>query len=165
MMKEQMRYIMGVLLIAIFPLLLQAQPHNGEVYRQLMDQYFQENALPFGSIEGSYPERYFSQVSPDSSADAVLQIAPAIVRYKQLADSLHVRTVDITVVRKDSTSETFTYRYADTLSNVNLRRVIRKSPDDLRGDNPLPGAKWIRPIALISLSITGLISLFFLRSG
>ena len=154
-----------VLFCLCIPAGLLAQPHNGELFRQLMEQHFQESTAPFGKIGGEYPARYFPYVRPDTSSKAVLQIAPLSVEYERLPDGRFVRALGLNLLLREEKTQSFSYSYADTLSSVNLRRLIKQSPAPLRGDSPTTGAHWVRPIALIGLSVTGLVMLFFIRSG
>jgi hypothetical protein len=149
----------------LLPVCLPAQPHNGEVFRQLMEQHFQENPQPFGEIQGEYPARYFPAVQPDTASKAVLIIAPLDVQYESLPDRMFARALSLNLQRKEAGTQSFSYSYVDTLSSVNLRQVIKKSPAPLRGDDPRVVARWVRPIGLISLSVAGLVMLFFIRSG
>lgn len=156
--------VMSVLLL-LLSAGLHAQSHNGEIFRQLMEQHFQENSQTFGEIQGEYPARYFPAVAVDTASEAVLIIAPLDIEYELLPGQLFVRSLSLNLRHKSAVTQSFSYSYVDTLSSVNLRQVIKKSPGSLRGDNPRIGARWVRPIALISLSVVGLVMLFFIRSG
>lgn len=141
-----------------------AQPHNGEVYRQLMRGFFDEQGNQFLQVNGSPVEAYTPPYVLDSTTSRQLIVSQASVSYERLGPKRYLRQLSLRLTLQDSSLQAFPLTYTDTLSKSQLKQAFRASPYALQGDMPTPEARWILPAALITASVGGFISLFFLRS-
>lgn len=145
---------------------IQAQPHNGEIYEQLVDQYFQQDSLPFHRISGTIITEWMPEYQVNPSALYELNFSSPLISYSALGQKKYRRSISFSIQRMDSLQNPAPVRlsFADTLNLITIKNVYRNSPKQLKGEDPRPGAKWLKPMTLISLSIGGIISLFFIRS-
>lgn len=140
---------------------LPAQPTAVDLYQQLLQPYLTK-APPIQRIKGQ-PD-FFPSVVLDSSSRVQLQVLPPEMRYRELTDGRIERTLSLSLTEQDSVLRPVSLRQTDTLNRNVFRQYFRQSPDILRGDDPTLRAKWIRPIALISLSVATFVALFYVRS-
>ena len=157
--------LFGGVLCLLLSLPVWAQPSNSQVYRQLIEQYLQKHPENFRKVSGQILKDYFPPYTTDSTATATLQVFLPDLSYTREKRGVYVRKMDLSINRKDSVTVSRTLAYQDTLNRKQLRHIIRNSPEELQGDNPTRWGKWIGPTVLISTSIAGIVSLFFLRSS
>ena len=146
----------------LFPFHVQAQQNNAEIYRDLLKEIEFLHPQSFKTIEGRYFKDYLPELMVDSTQEDVLQINGFSILYNPLGKGRYLRDIQIpiNIAGKDEN-----LAYQDTLSGKNLRKLIRKSPEVFKGEDPTTFSRWIKPAAMISASVLGIIGLFFIRSG
>ncbi len=158
-MKSAILLILSFWLTA--PLL--AQLDNGEIYRQLWEAHFSETPA-YAKVSGQMLEAYFPPFETDSSASKRLQVLKPEVSYTQIPDKRITRRLEIPYNVKDSLIESFRLSHTDTLDLLSFKQIHRESKDDLRGESPTFGARWLKPGLMLGLSIGGILALFYVRS-
>lgn len=98
----------------------------------------------------------------DSTEQDVLQINGFSILYNPLGKGSYLRDIQIPI---NISGQERNLVYQDTLSGKTLRKIIRKSPEVFKGEDPTTFSRWIKPAAMISGSVLGIIGLFFIRSG
>lgn len=151
-------------LCVLFLTQLQSQPHNGEVYRQLLSDYFSQHTSPIQQINGPIFEGYAPAVKMDAHANRRLTVGFPEIVYQGLGKEKTMRRITLNLQIEDSTLQSEILSYQDTLTTQGLKEVYRKSPKALRGENPTKGFRWGMPILLIGGSVGGIVSLFYFRS-
>ncbi|MEO1215884.1 MAG: hypothetical protein AAFY45_20275 [Bacteroidota bacterium] len=146
----------------LFPIHTHAQKNNAEIYRDLLKEIELLHPQSFKSIEGRYFKDYLPELMVDSSEQDVLQINGFSIVYNPLGKGSYLRDIQIpiNIAGKDENLV-----YQDTLSGNTLRKVIKKSPEVFKGEDPTTFSRWLKPAAMISASVLGIIGLFFIRSG
>lgn len=155
------------LLLMIFllgALSLSAQLSNAEVYRTLWQNHLTEQTH-YSKISGQILTDLFPKYQSDSTSAFKLQVLKPEVNYAQLADKRIMRTIEIPYNVKDSLIESFRLRYVDTLQRESFNQIHRESRESLRGESPTFVARWLRPVGILSLSVGGILSLFYVRSS
>lgn len=149
------------LLLCLASARLGGQPHNGEVYRQLLSAYVQERGpVRFG---GDTLGAWLPLLPADSAARPRVGLSAPEIRYVRLPDGRWTRALQLSL--SDSLSGQLRRPlHLDTLSRAQLRRVIAASPPPLQGKNPLPGPTFFFPAATICASMGLLLSLYYIRS-
>ncbi|MEM6346150.1 MAG: hypothetical protein AAF927_19835 [Bacteroidota bacterium] len=142
---------------------LWAQLDNGTLYRQLWEAHFRSTPA-YAKVSGQILETYFPPFATDSSASKRLQVLKPEVSYEQIADKRITRRLEIPYNVKDSLIESFRLSHMDTLDLLTFKQIHRQSKDDLRGESPTFGARWLKPGLMLGLSVGGIIALFYVRS-
>ncbi len=150
------------IVFCLFPTHSSAQQHNGEIYRTLLQEIESLHPQSFKSIEGRYFKDYLPKLMVDSTEQDVLQINGFSILYNPLGKGSYLRDIQIPI---NISGQERNLVYQDTLSGKTLRKIIRKSPEVFRGEDPTTFSRWIKPAAMISGSVLGIIGLFFIRSG
>ena len=148
----------------LFPEIPKAQPHNGQVYQQLLSDYLTQHLQPFQSVDGPNFPPYTPKIPIDSSASTRLTLGFPEIVYSKLEDGRTVRSVSVSLQLEDSSLQSQALQYQDTLEEKMLRNVYAESPKSLRGENPTAQARWGLPILLVGGSVGGVVSLFYFRS-
>jgi len=148
-------------LLGASPLL--AQLNNGEVYRSLWEKHLKSHP-PYAKVSGQLLADFFPTYAIDSSANKRLQVLKPEVHYEQMADKRIMRKIEIPYNVKDSLIESFRLSHVDTLDLLAFKKIHQDSKDDLRGESPTLVARWLRPAAILGLSVGGIIALFYVRS-
>lgn len=141
---------------------LRAQEDNAFLYRQLFTEYFEKNPGPYRSLSGRFFKDYLPAIEIDSSKSRQIQIQGYSIQYNPLGNKAYLRSIEIPVYVNGEEEK---LRYQDTLSTKLLRKVIKRSPEPFKGEDPTHFSRWIQPAALIGASVLGIIALFFVRSG
>ncbi|MEM6265721.1 MAG: hypothetical protein AAGI38_24685 [Bacteroidota bacterium] len=140
-----------------------AQADNAAIYRDLIQQFVQEEGDTFGLIKSEpFVSLPFIQ---DSTNNRVLQVFPLELTYSRVTKGIFLRQAQARFQIRDSTISTRSFSYTDTLTAVQLQYVRRSSPSGLKGYNPQPFSKWGIPILTVAGSVGVLVGLFFIRSG
>ncbi len=139
-------------------------PDNVELFQRLAGQYL-DTAAAFRLVSGFGLSALLSPPPADTNASLRLQLSSPVVVYEKLKKKQYRRALTLVIIRRDSLARADTLHYADTLENRNLQRLLREGPDELRGEDPRFVGKWLKPIALITLSIGLILGLFYLRSS
>ena len=144
------------------PLSLAAQEDNASLYRQLLTTYFEKNPGPYRSISGRFFKDYLPPLSIDSTQSKQIQIQGYTIQYNPLGKKAYLRSIDIPIYINGEEEK---LSYQDTLSSQVLRKIIKRSPEPFKGEDPTSFSRWIQPAALIGASVLGIVALFFVRSG
>lgn len=154
----------GCLLICLLTCygLVLAQTNNGELYRQLWINHL--DTAHYQRISGQVLDMYFPDYEPDTNSQKRLVVLNPQVQYELLADKRIKRSLEVPYNVRDSVSQSLRLLAQDTLSQEAFKRIHRQSRDVLRGESPTIAARWIRPVALLTLSVAGILSLFYIRS-
>ncbi|MDB4286121.1 hypothetical protein N9933_02355 [bacterium] len=140
-----------------------AQPHNGEVYKNLIQNFFTETEPSNTKIDERY-EAWIPKYQIDSSRNETVRIGGPDISYNKLKNKQFTRMVQVSVEIKDSVQRSEVLVYSDTLSIQELKEVQKGSPPDFRSELPTTYSKTLRPLAIVTASIAGVISLFYIRS-
>ncbi|MFK7925231.1 MAG: hypothetical protein AB8H47_24970 [Bacteroidia bacterium] len=143
---------------------LSAQLSNAEVYRSLWKKHLTEQTH-YSKISGQILTDLLPAYEPDTASSLRLQILNPQVNYTQLPDKSIIRSIEIPYNVKDSLIESFRLRYVDTLQRENFKQIHRESREALRGESPTFAARWLRPVGILSLSVGGILALFYVRSS
>lgn len=139
-----------------------AQTSNGELYRQLWSNHL--DTAHYQRISGQVLETYFPNYEPDTNSQKRLVVLNPQVQYELLADKRIRRSLEVPYNVRDSVSQSLRLFVEDTLSQEDFKHIHRQSRDVLRGESPTIAARWVRPVALLTLSVTGILALFYIRS-
>ncbi|RMG23621.1 MAG: hypothetical protein D6730_14135 [Bacteroidetes bacterium] len=162
MYSQNKTWILAIL--AAMPLWGMTQPHNGEIYRQLVQNYFSAHGNHFLRVQGQPLAEFMPPYTIDSLAGSSLIVGLPTVKYGRVGKRHFSRTLGLSLSLQDSSVRPMYVSYTDTLEKKVLLRLYRQSPDQLKGDKPTAMARWIFPLALISGSVGGVLALFFVRS-
>ncbi|MEM7367821.1 MAG: hypothetical protein AAF587_04425 [Bacteroidota bacterium] len=156
--------LLGLLLFGSSFFILCAQPHNGEVYQQLLQTYLSEHPGPYSQVEGQQIDNFVPSIQLDSSSSARLTIGFAEILYRPTDKNQLLRRLELSIQVEDSVLRSETLSFQDTLTPKAIHQIYHQSPKPLRGENPTRRAKWGMPMAMIVGSIGGMITLFYFRS-
>jgi hypothetical protein len=134
-----------IALVATSPMAT-AQSHNGEIIDNLIKDFSSENQL--------------SKIKSDPH----IKIGSPDISYNKLKNKQFTRSIEVSVEIKDSVRRSEVLAYSDTLSLRQLKQIQKASPKDLRAELPTTYARTLRPLAIVTASIAGVISLFYIRS-
>ena len=143
---------------------LHGQPHNGEVYRQLLSEYFNNQVNVPKAVLGQIVEGWIPEYEVDSTSNIQLILSPGQVEYKKIEKKTYSRKVSVRLTRQDTTVSSLNKVFQDTLEQHVLKKIYKSSPEELKGDNPILMTRLGLPVMLIVGSIGGVITLFFARS-
>lgn len=154
-----------LMMICLFGMLsLRAQLSNAEVYRTLWQNHLAEQTH-YGKISGQILKSFFPDYQADTTSSLGLQVFEPQVNYSQLPDKRIMRSIEVPYNVKDSVIESYRLRYVDTLQLESFKQIHRQSEGVLKGESPTFVAKWLRPLGILSLSVGGIIALFYVRSS
>ena len=155
---------MILIVLHLLGIALQAQPHNGIIYQQLLTDYLEQQGDRFQHIDGPQIESFTPAFVLDSTASTRLSLGFPEVNYTQFDAGKIIRKVALSVQREDSVLRSEMLSYQDTLDQKIVRKIFKESPKSLRGENPSVRARWLLPTLLLGGSIGGIVSLFYVRS-
>ncbi|MEL6627094.1 MAG: hypothetical protein AAFQ83_12515 [Bacteroidota bacterium] len=117
------------------------------------------------AVEGFALEEWTLPISIDSQATQTLWVNPPTIVYLEVGKKMYERSMQQPYERVSGGERiSFRHTYVDTLSQKEMRSVIRRSPEPLAGEDPTFGGQWGRPVAWV-VSGTGIIfGLFYIRS-
>lgn len=143
---------------------LHAQPGNDEIALNLLLSTL--DARPdIGEINAFFNLPGTEHISLPDSGAAVMSLSPPVITYQRRADKLFDRKVEMsaTIASGDqATREVMTYQ--DSITYRQMRKLIRKSDKQFRGEDPTFRGKWLIPMVVI-VGGTGIpFALFYLRS-
>lgn len=154
----------GIILGSLCSAQVFSQPHNGQLYQQLIQTYIEGIDTTIQAINGVLDPAYLPEVSYDTLTGVVIELGEPEVLYEKLAPKRFKRSLTVSTRYRAKQPISDLRTLSDTLSMEQIKNIYRESPKALRGDKPTVSSKWIRPALLISLSIVGIVSLFFIRS-
>ena len=152
-------------LICCLPSQIPAQPHNGELYRELIHHQLEKHTDTLSSLKGLKLPLWLPEWVDDSTANQTLSILTPVISSQLLGKDSVVRSLGMRFQWEGKTgllADQGSHR--DTLSRAGFRRVWRESPAELRGEDPRKLQRWGKPFAMVGGSILLIVSLFYLRS-
>jgi len=157
-------YIIIIFSIHIFSI-LHAQTSNDSVYHQLFLHELPPDSLIIRDIKGNPIEALMPDYRKDSLSSTLMVISEPFVQYQKISPGLFERELTIMVQFQDSSSRRKQLSHTDTLSQKEIKNVLKQSSAELRGDNPTLWGKWIKPATLIVSGIGVIFALFYIRSS
>ncbi|MEZ4771791.1 MAG: hypothetical protein R3D00_01330 [Bacteroidia bacterium] len=142
-----------------------AQPDNETVLRNILSQYLETPGLKFREYQGFTNADYLPDLVADTLSSRTLAIGNPRVSYKQVEKKSYLRRLEVRLKIIGEMPVDTTIFYSDTLSGKVLRQINRKSPEFLHTEDPTLMGKWVKPLAIIAVSVGGVISLFYIRSS
>lgn len=143
---------------------LYAQTPNEQIYQQLLQEFHKSHPGPYKAIEGRYFSDYLPEIRIDSNQAETLRFEGYTLQYNPLGEKSYLRSIEIPVSLQGTSLKQEVLSYRDTLSAKQIRKVIKQSREPFKGEDPTSFSRWIKPTGLISMSILGIMGLFFIRS-
>ncbi|TAE49466.1 MAG: hypothetical protein EAZ89_14180 [Bacteroidetes bacterium] len=144
--------------------LCQAQPHNGELYRRLLEPYFATHS-PLRALSGDTLAGWMPPFRIDSTSKLSVELGIPALSYRRLSKDQFLREIHLYITEQDTLLRPVELLHTDTLSRQGLKQVRKQSPSLFRGENPLSGPTFLRPALTIVLSMSAVLSLYYIRSA
>ena len=138
-----------------------AQADNLQIYQSWWETF----PDTVQAVEGFTFEEWTLPIPIDSQAVQTLWVNPPTIVYQAVGKKLYERSMQQQYERVSGGERlSFSYTYVDTLSQKEMRRAIRRSPEPLAGEDPTFGGQWGRPIAWVVTGTGIIFGLFYIRS-
>jgi hypothetical protein len=154
--------VLGLLLIAISS---KAQITNELYFDSAITAHLSKSQTKFGSVGGFLTDHTRSLVKVDSTLQ--LQFFAEVSRLEfEKVEGGYARTFQLVLEHRlgDSAVASFAQQLLDTVPRAQLRQVRKTRYVELRGNDPRWTVRILMPTAIIVSGITGIISLFYIRS-
>lgn len=158
---------------AIYPIILSwkllivslmAQPTNEEVLIQLL-RTSMKTFPAIQTIEASYSLPGIENLARSDSSSYTLSLATPTILYRRINRNQYSREIILpVVVQGDQTSHRKSLRYEDEIPWRYMRKLIRTSDKNFRGEDPSLTGKYLIPAAAILIGTGITTGLFYLRS-
>ena len=143
------------------------QESNSDMYQRLLGIHFSRQGNVFCETRGYAFDGLEALVKIDSLAKKALVLVEPDVRFSKLADGRVLRQLDAGFQHMiaDSLSGEFAELGMDTLDMAGFRQVRKGTDAALRGNDPRFWSRTLVPAGFVVAGITGIISLFYIRSN
>lgn len=142
-----------------------AQPGNEAILQNMLSQYLETPGMKFREYQGFTNADYLPDLVSDTLSAHTLSIGNPRVTYQRMEKKTYLRRLEVRLKISGEMPADTTIFYSDTLSGKALRQINRKSPEFLHAEDPTLMGKWVKPLAIIAVSVGGVISLFYIRSS
>ncbi|MEM7039604.1 MAG: hypothetical protein AAF570_21705, partial [Bacteroidota bacterium] len=157
--------IFSVLQTLLFPNFAKSQISNELCFETLSIKFLEGQPIEYKEVKGFTTPGLSTQLKPVASAPAVLKIDPPVVTYEKVGKGKYLREMTLNFVFTDSTDHEYGVSQTDTLNRKDIRTARATKFKELRGEHPGPGSKYLIPALIIGTGLSGIISLFYIRSS
>lgn len=145
--------------------LLNAQITNELYFDNTIKAHLEKTKPKFGKIDGFLTEHSQAQITLDTSLPLQFFVEVSRLEFEKI-ETGYQRTLQLVMEHRlgDSAVGSYAQQLVDTLPKANLRAVRKTHYPELRGNDPRWTVRVLLPAAIIVSGITGIISLFYIRS-
>lgn len=143
---------------------IKAQSSNVLVLDSLVKGYAESLERPVDTLIGFVSPHWRTWFPLNSEADQKITFSEPLIRFTKENKDSYVRVISISIENSDSISISRELMYSDTLTKAQLKTVRKSSPKGLKGNSPLIFNKVFMPVIGITIGISFIVSLFYLRS-
>jgi hypothetical protein len=120
----------------------------------------------FGILGGFLTDQSKSLVQLDTASRLTFFVEIAALEFEKLEEG-YQRTFQLVMEHRlaDSAVASFSQQLKDTVAKSALRQVRKTPYSELKGNDPRWAVRVLVPVAIIATGITGIISLFYIRSS
>lgn len=164
--KSKALVLSTLLFLGFFRPLL-GQESNSDMYQRLLGIHFSRQGNVFCETRGYAFDGLEALVKIDSLTKKALVLVEPDVRFSKLADGRVLRQLDAGFQHMiaDSLCGEFAELGMDTLGMAGFRQVRKGTDAALRGNDPRFWSRTLVPAGFVVAGITGIISLFYIRSN
>lgn len=143
-----------------------AQISNEAYFEEAVRTHLSSQGVPFNSWLGFLTEPSEGLVKIDSSSQLSFYVQSPEVEFGKLEDGSFSRSIRFVIEHQigDSAVLSIAKQHSDTVSRKELKLVRKSKYPELRGVSPQFSRRILVPTVLIVSGITGIISLFYIRS-
>lgn len=138
-----------------------SQKTNELVYNQLLGEYLSSKSR-WKELSGFRTDYVDSLAKVDSTQKTSLSLANPEIQFLKGSNQKYLRTVSILVSTSDGEDKLLSS--SDSLSLKEIQKVRKSKYTELKGEHPSALRKFLLPAAAIVGGISGIISLFYIRS-
>ncbi|MBX7243211.1 MAG: hypothetical protein K1X92_15810 [Bacteroidia bacterium] len=149
-------------LLLVSSLSLSQKVSNAGIRELLVKEYLQKKNICLKEVSGTFKNEIYTPSCSDSVSRLSLQTPE--IQYQQYQKQQYIRILiqPVELYTKDTlVSELLMFQ--DTLNRKELIAARKGSPYSLKGDNPLPTAKYLRPALWTAGSLIAVLTLFYFR--
>ena len=158
------------LIVSFLGLLLSLNESKAQISNELyfdtaIASHLEKTKPKFGSTDGFLTEKSRSQISLDSTLPLQFFVEVNRLEFERL-DQAYRRTLMLVVEHRlgDSAVASYAQQLIDTIPKSSLHAVRKTRYPELKGNDPRWAVRLLFPAAIIVSGITGIISLFYIRS-
>ncbi len=142
-----------------------AQISNELYFDSAIASHLEKTKPKFGSTAGFLTEKSRAQIPLDSTLPLQFFVEVNRLEFEKL-DQAYRRTLMLVVEHRlgDSAVASYAQQLIDTIPKSSLRAVRKTHYPELKGNDPRWTVRLLFPAAVIVSGITGIISLFYIRS-
>jgi hypothetical protein len=157
--------IISGLAISVFPNICKAQITNELCFNELVGDFLSTDSRKFSGVDGFRTPALEKFLDSTAGANYRLRIDPPSVNYEKLKGAQFAREVSAELNFVDSTDHLTVLTWRDTIQRREIPATRKTKISELKGSDPRWFSKYLVPAAFIGVGITGIISLFYIRSS
>lgn len=157
--------IISIILISISPYFAKSQIINELCFEELVVNFLSKDERKISSYSGFKTGTLSNKIDTVTGAPYQLMIEDPEINFENLPGPYFSRSIVATLIFQDSTNQVSTLSLTDTLHRSRIREVRKTDYQKLRGTDPRFVSKYLSPGLLVAAGISGIISLFYIRSS
>lgn len=157
--------IISGLALSFTPNICKSQKTNELCFNELVGNFLANDAREFAGVSGFRTSGLEKYLDSTESAPYRLRIEAPQVNYEKLKGSQFAREVSAELTFVDSTDHLTVLTFRDTIQRREISATRKTKFSELKGTDPRWLPKYLLPAAFIGVGITGIISLFYIRSS
>ena len=157
--------IFSVLETTFFVKMAKAQISNELCFQDLTLKFLRSQTKDFRDVTGFTTTGLLENIVPVKSSPYTLEIGVPDVMYERLPGKRFLRTMEMNLIFRDSSEHEYNVIQTDTLRRKEIRQARKTKYAELRGEDPRFVPKYLVPALMIGAGISGIISLFYIRSS
>ena len=157
--------IISILPVLISPTFSKAQKINELCFEDLVGNFLAKDVREFSSYNGFTTEGLREKIDSVSGAPFKLMIEDPEVNFENIPGPYFVRSIAVNLIFQDTMDHASTVTWTDTLHRKQIGEVRKTAYRKLRGTDPRFAPKYLTPGLLVAAGISGIISLFYIRSS
>lgn len=157
--------IISTLAFSFYPNFCKSQKTNELCFDELVGNFLSKDSREFSGVSGFRTSGLENFLDSTATAPFRLRIEPPSVNYEKLEGSEFAREVSAELSFVDSTDHLTILTWRDTIQRREISATRKTKFHELKGNDPRWLSKYLVPAAFIGVGITGIISLFYIRSS